>query len=479
MTKAALSVDRLDLFTSGMVNTRLTAERNFKWTVALSCLHIPLGVIIFGAGSLAMLHPAAVLCIGLYWALNKSYRLELTAFAMAYLVGAEVLWRMAQVPVFWEFGKYGSALIALVSLIRRGRFVVPGSPLVYFAVLVPGCVLTLLTVNLTDAQGIFSFQLSGPFFLVVACWYFSYCELDPVRLRQLFLAVALPLISVAIATLFFTVTNENIQFSGESNLATSGGFGPNQVSSMLGLGAFMSLASLLIFRNEPKLRIYYMLTAILFSAQSIMTFSRGGMYNAIGAIIVVALIEFRSPSIATRRIAPIVGLLLLFLVLVFPTMDAFTGGLLKDRFSDAETTGRTEIVEADIQLFLDNPMFGVGVGASYDLRAQFLDHKAMSHTEFSRLLAEHGMFGVAALFFLAYMMISRFREQRILLGKALVAGAAVWACLFMTNAAMRLAAPSFMLGLMYSTILEYGRAGRRTGQVAFNKTRVGPRIRTN
>jgi len=445
-------------------------SKNFLFLLLISIVHLPLGVLIYSAGPIAILHPIAAFSIGIYWALNKRYRLERVALAIAYLIGAEVLWRMAHVPVFWEFGKYGAAAIAIVALVRRGFLTIPKLPILYLAVLIPSCILTLAERDFSSAQASLSTQMSGPFFLAVACWFFSYCKFDQLKLRQLFLAVIVPLFSVAFATFLFTVANENIQFTGNSNFATSGGFGPNEVSAMLGLGVFLALACLLIFQNAAKYWFYLMIAAVLFLTQSVMTFSRGGIYNALGAIIIVTLVWFQRPSVAARRLAPIIGLVVLFLALVFPVFDNFTGGLLKERFEDTGTTNRTEIAESDVQLFLANPLLGVGVGSSYGMREDLLGHKAMTHTEFSRLLSEHGMFGVAALLLLACMLVLCFRKQQTVSGRAFVAGAAVWACLFMTNAAMRLAAPSFMLGLMYSTVLVRRKAPRKYRSDALDPT---------
>lgn len=473
MTRAGVSIANSDyLRRRVLTRTAKISQRESVWTVFLAVMHVPLGLLIFNVGSLAVLHPILAVCAGLYLALNRRYRLEQVGCAIAYIVGSEVLWRMAEVPVFWESGKYFSAAIALVALVNRGHFSIPGLPAAYFASLLPGCIITLSENQFSVAQAIFSTQMSGPFFLMVACWFFSNCELDSTRLRHLFLSVLFPILSVAFTTIFITVSTENIAFTGESNLATSGGFGPNQVSSVLGLGTFLSLLSLLIFRNDLKHQIYYLAAAGLFAAQSVMTFSRGGIYNALGAIFVVILILFRRPTVLAKRLVPIVGLLIVFLALIFPLLDNFTGGSLKERFEDTETTGRTDIVASDLQLFTDHPLFGVGVGASYSMREPILERKAMTHTEFSRLLSEHGMFGVISFFLLAYMILSRYRKQRTILGRALVAGAAVWACLFMTNAAMRLAAPSFFFGLTYSTVFEYGLFRRRDRQQTIRRDKA-------
>lgn len=428
------------------------SANNFRTLVLLSLAHLPLGVLIYFGGSLSLLHPLAVLIVGLYWAANPTYRLERVALAIAYLVGAEVLWRMAQVPVFWEFGKYGSSLIAIVALIRRNHYAIPKIPLAYFLLLIPATMLTFLQRDLASTQAILSTQMSGPFCLLIACWFFAHIEVSQPQLRRLLFALAVPLLSVAFATLFFTVTREEIQFTGESNFATSGGFGPNQVSSMLGLGAFAAVACLLLFQNSTRYRIYLTLAAIFFSAQSVLTFSRGGIYNAIGGIVVIALIELQRPSVAFRRLAPIVGLVIVFMALIFPVMNRFTGGQLLERFEDTGVSARTEIAESDVLLFWENPVFGVGVGEAYGLREAYLERKAMSHTEFSRLISEHGMFGLLALLLMVTMIFMCFKRQQTLMGRAFVLGAAAWCCLFMTNAGMRMAAPSFMWGLMFITI---------------------------
>lgn len=446
----------------GPVLLRKNNSKNFLFWVLTGAAHLPLGVLVYSAGPFAILHPIAVFLIGIYWAVNKRYRLERVAFAIAYLIGAEVLWRMAQVPVFWEFGKYGGAAIAITALATRGFLTIPKLPVTYLAVLIPASIITLTERDLSSAQAILSTQLSGPFFLVVACWFFSYCEFNEFTLRQLLFSVMVPLFSVAFATLFFTVSSADIQFNGESNFATSGGFGPNQVSAMLGLGAFVAIACLLVFQNASKYKVYLMVAAVLFAAQSVLTFSRGGIYNALGGVIAISLVTLQLPSVAARRVVPIIGLAMLFVAFVFPVLDNFTGGALKERFEDTGTSNRAEIAESDVQLFWENPLLGVGVGSSYAMREELLDHKAMTHTEFSRLLSEHGLFGIMALLLLACILVVCFIKQRTVLGRAFVAGAAVWSCLFMTNAAMRLAAPSFMLGLTYSMISISGQTQRKS-----------------
>lgn len=429
------------------------ADSKFKIPYLMVILHIPLGLLLYRSSALALLYPAAIFFIGLYYAVRKNVRLERVAYVAAYLVGAEVLWRMAQSLIYWEFGKYGTAAIMIVALFQRGYLKLPTLPLLYFVFLVPACLLTLMLNDLSEARSKLSFNMSGPLLLFISCWFFSHLKVNIFQLKRLFFLIALPIVSIAVTTLFHTVTIEDIQFTGESNFSTSGGFGPNQVSSILGLGVFVCLACYLLFKNSFRDTIWLGILCVLFATQSVMTFSRGGIYSAVGATLVVIILQMQNLNQGVKRLFPVVGIGLIFLLLIFPYLDDFTGGKLQERFDNTGTTNRTEIVESDLQLFLENPILGTGVGEAKAARAEFLDFKAASHTEFSRVISEHGLLGIFALITLALATIYNFKRQKSIMGKAFVVGVVVWSFLFMLNAGMRLAAPSFMWGLSFLTIL--------------------------
>jgi uncharacterized membrane protein len=431
----------------------LRMMKRYKIPLLLICLHIPLGLLLYSSGALALLHPLIVLAVGLLWAGRKNVPFEKVTYATAYLVGVEVLWRMARSPVFWEFGKYGAAAIMIVALVRRGHLKIPPLPLIYLGLLIPSCFLTFINNDFETARMMISSNMSGPIALFISCWYFSAIKMNWLQIRKTLIFISIPLISVAVATLFFTVTIENLTFGSESNTLTSGGFGPNQVSAMLGLGVFVCLTCLLLFNNDLKTMLYLGLGAVFFAAQSVMTFSRGGIYNAVGAALVVIVLQMRDLNKNIKKFLPLFAIGLLFLVIVFPYLDGFTGGKLQQRFRETSTTNRTEIVESDLELFLRNPFLGVGVGEAKSAREEFYGRQSSSHTEFTRLISEHGILGVFSLIALAFGTFYNFRRQRSGMGKALVAGTVVWGCLFMLNAGMRLAAPSFMWGMSFLTIL--------------------------
>ncbi len=429
--------------------------KEYRLILILALIHVPLGILIYSQGLLGIAHQVVIFGLAFYCAIQKEVKLEYVAITVAYIIGAEVLWRMAGVSIFWEEGKYGPIVIFALALLRRQFRQLPLFPILYIVALIPACVVTLSDriQSPETARSVLSSTMSGPLFLAVSCVFFANVVVTKAAIWRLLVAIALPLVSVAFATLFHTVSTEDIQFTGESNFATSGGFGPNQVSSMLGAGAFAALLLLIIFHNSFREKLVLGVVALFMAAQSVMTFSRGGIYAAIGATIAASIVLFREPRTAIKRLTPLVVASLIFLVLIFPFMDDVTAGSLSERFEDTKGTNRTEIVEADLDIFLENPVFGAGVGNAYGLRQQYIDRKAMSHTEFTRMLAEHGLFGAFALVMLIMIAITNTKRQRTMLGQAFVVGVVVWASLFMVNAGMRLGAPSFMWGLTFITIV--------------------------
>ncbi|MEP6900903.1 MAG: O-antigen ligase family protein [Actinomycetota bacterium] len=428
---------------------------DFKLPLLLILLHIPLGIILYNAGSLGLLHPLILFVIGMRHAILKDVKLERVAQIGAYLIGVEVLWRMAGTPIFWEFGKYATALIMITALVRRGLWKIPAFPIFYFILLLPACVITFVRNSFSEAESMMSSIMSGPFLLMIGCWFFANLQLNRQQIRKLLLAMIIPLMSVAVTTLFYTVTAAEIEFNGESNFATSGGFGPNQVSSMLGLGAFLCVACFLLFKNSFNYALFFGVLALLFTSQSVLTFSRGGMYNAVGGILLIIIFQMRDFKDGIKRLLPVIGITAVFLLVVFPYLDNFTEGALQDRFEDSDPTKRGDILITDFKIFADNPILGIGVGNAYQERAKYLDYKAMSHTEFGRVFSEHGIFGFVSLVAMLVMVIFNFRKQKSIFGKALVAGLIGWSVMFMLNAGMRLAAPSFIWGMSYLILVNF------------------------
>jgi O-antigen ligase len=152
-------------------------------------------------------------------------------------------------------------------------------------------------------------------------------------------------------------------------------------------------------------------------------------------------------------------LLLLFVYLIIPRLDQFTGGAITERFTDTGTTGRYEIVMKDLKLWQENFLLGVGPGRSSSLRDQQTglsgitargSDGAATHTEYSRLLAEHGFLGLLALLLLFAMFLGNFMGAKTSLAKGLTLAFMLWALAQMSHQGMRLAAISYFFALPFA-----------------------------
>jgi len=233
---------------------------------------------------------------------------------------------------------------------------------------------------------------------------------------------------------------------------TSGGFGPNQVSAALGLGSLAVFIYLLVEKRNWWLKALLFVAMVAMAAQSALTFSRTGLYNA-GISAVAATFYLARDGRARLKILGVI--VIGFLVanyLLLPKLDEFTSGTLLARFRNTSLTGRDTIIKADLQIWSDNPVFGVGPGHATTLRAESY-RESSAHTEFSRLVAEHGVFGFLAFLLLIFIGFQNLKRESTLHNKAVMVALTCWSFGFMMVTAMRLVAPATLLGLGAITLL--------------------------
>jgi O-antigen ligase len=414
--------------------------------VGLVVLHILLALLIRQSNILSFISLGLVMAFGTYIAMTTK-RFERVAYVIAYITGAEVLWRMTDGAVFWEIGKYGAVFLAAISLLRIERVKVPGLLLLYFILLLPAAILTGWDSTFGDTRQALSFYLSGPLAILGIGWFFASLNLSSKSLSRLLLFFLLPVIGIATLSLFGIISaGDQLVFNTESNFATSGGFGPNQVGSLLGLGALVAfLLSLLDEDGGGRRPIFLTLSFGLFFL-SLITFSRSGVVMFVASVAVVVVLLVRMKGKAARGYG-FVLLAVLAVVLVYPLVDEFTGGKLTDRYTEETTTGRTQLIEEDLSFWSENPIFGVGVGGLKDLRES---GGRAAHTEFTRVLGEHGLFGLTSLIVLGIALVSNFLRRGRDVFYLISAACICWGLLFMGGNAMRLVAPAFVLGLSFA-----------------------------
>ncbi|MEM6457295.1 MAG: O-antigen ligase family protein, partial [Acidobacteriota bacterium] len=414
-------------------------------------LHVALAFAMRAFGWVATVHALGCLAAGLMLLRRPRAVRGAMPVLIVYIAACELLWRGSAAPLlFYEFGKYSIILLLGLALLqdRRQQRRLDPLPALYFALLTP----SILVMPIFDRQAI-AFNLSGPLVLAVAMLYFRRRPIEPPQVRRILLAVLGPCAGLA-ALATFTSLNATAEQFYQHGKVGSGGFPPNQMSSMLGLGALA--AFLLIVRTSRRARItQLLLLAVLvwLLGQSALTLSRGGFWTAVagGLAATFFLLQQRDArSMVALRLALVAALGAL---LVYPFIDGLTGGTLGQRFQSFDTTGRADIMRGDLLAFEEQPLLGVGPGQASVYHARVF-RESSAHTEYTRLLAEHGLFGAAALLLLLSFCVRRALQRPTVVDQATVAALTVWSLLFMVHAAMRLAAPGLAFGLAAARLVQ-------------------------
>ena len=435
---------------------RQSTRASLQTLILLAGLHVPIGLLMDFSRAFATLHALAVVALGVRFATTPSRHAH-AVYVCGYLASCDVLWRMSGARIFWETGKYALILILGLVMLQRGvRDGLGRWAVLYFALLAPSSLLTIEYFGLSDdLRRALSFNLSGPLALAVAVICFSGWRGPLPDLSQLLRWMVLPVVSVFSIAAYSTLTAGFISFSLHANFVTSGGYGPNQVSAVLGVGALMALL-LGINTTQPPIRLAYLGMAAVFQLQSVLTFSRGGTFNVLIATVFLGL-HFIQHRRARQIFITILGITLVVgAVAILPRLNAWTSGMLTERFTSFDTTGRQNLAEADLQLFKEHPLVGVGPCLSQRLLSDLYKRNVAAHTEYTRLLAEHGMLGLLALIILLLIVSQAYSLAPTALSRGWVTCLAAWSMAEMAHSAMRIVAISFLFGL---ALLPFHRRG--------------------
>ncbi len=433
-----------------------------RWVLILLALAAQLAIALVSKNApvLGLAHAIAVIAVGLYAVARRN--ILLVTCLIGYLVGCEVLWRQVHTPLYYLFAPYAVILLsafAVISVIGRvGRDA--RLALLFIAVLLPSVITTLRTAG-GESRELIAFALSGPAALAAFVAFMSQMSATQEAYRRILwttLISAIGPLAIAASDVFSAVAEQGaIKFSDQSNFITSGGFGPVQVSAVLGLGVLIALL-LTLMEPDRICRGIAVVVAIAFAVQSLLTFSRGGMFSVAIAISALAISQANNRRVRRRVIAIVVVALALGYFFVVPFLTDFTGGAFEKRFSDTQSA-RTELAANDTQIFEKNIVFGVGPGMikyqrlGFDvckLRSDNCAQEASSHTEFTRMLGEHGLGGVMAI---AILLVLAFRAIRDAgRNRAYAVAFVAWAVAQMFYANMRVVAVPFSFGIAFLAV---------------------------
>jgi hypothetical protein len=249
-------------------------------------------------------------------------------------------------------------------------------------------------------------------------------------LLGIFRILILPLITVLVYITVETPSFDEVDFELGANFQTTGGFGSNQMSTVLGVGMLLLAMAIIIQKNLFGRYFMDVFFAGYFLFRGLLSFSRGGVLAAFLSFGVFFYFLKKSKilplyKIKMRKINVVkVFLIIAGFVLVFIIADNITNGALLNRYKgetnatlqgrrekslNSLTTGRWDIMVSDLRMWKDNPVWGVGGATSPVLRPKYGLGSIATHVEFSRILAEQGMFGfiiiILIMVFIPYFLL--------------------------------------------------------------------------
>jgi hypothetical protein len=240
----------------------------------------------------------------------------------------------------------------------------------------------------------------------------------------------------------------------QSNFETSGGFGPNQVATFLGLGMFIFFSRIILESRSKFLLILNLIIALNISYRGIVTFSRGGMITGFLMIVLLLLFLYFKSNFKGRVKLNYAFLVIILAMIITWSYSSFqTGGLINKRYANQDAagrakedqfTGRGDIAANEINTFLMNPVFGVGVGKGVEVREVETGTFVLSHDEITRMLAEHGSLGIMGLLILFVTPLVLYLQNKF--NMFILCFVAFW-FLTINHAAMRTAIPAFVYSL--------------------------------
>ncbi|TDE53920.1 O-antigen ligase family protein [Flavobacterium sp. GT3P67] len=434
----------------------------------LILFHVFIGVLVYVVPFTSKIYGYSIFIFGVYYIIKKQNRNNEALMAAAYVVGSEVFLRMTGGNPLYEISKYGVIVFLFMGMYFSG-FSKGATPYwLFLLLLVPSIVLTTFVLDFdTNIRKAIVFNISGPVCLGIASLYTYRRKIALDQINDIILSMGLPIIACMVYLTLYTPNVRDVIMSTQSNFETSGGYGPNQVATILGLGMFIFFSRVILESPTKLMLTINLIVALNITYRGMLTFSRGGMVTGFLMIVLLLLfLYFKSNYKGRVKLNYIIVFIALAMLASWSYTSFQTGGLIDKRYAnqdaqgrvkESQLTGREDIARDEIDMFLKNPIFGVGVGKGVEVRKSQTGTFVLSHDEITRMLAEHGSLGIMALLILFFTPLVLYLENKF--NMFMLCFVTFW---FFTinHAAMRTAAPAFVYSLSLLNV-QFGFAKRK------------------
>jgi hypothetical protein len=421
----------------------------------LILFHVAIGIMVYVLPFTAKLYGFSIFILGTYFVIKTQNKNHQALMVAAYITGSEVLLRMTGGNISYEFSKYGVMIFLFIGMYYSGLSKGATPYWLFLLLLIPSVVISTFVLDFdTNIRKTIAFNISGPVCLALASLYTYRRKIALEQVNSILLSAGLPIISCMVYLTLYTPNVRDVVTGTQSNFETSGGYGPNQVATFMGLGMFIFFSRIILESRSKFLLVINMIVALNITYRGMLTFSRGGMITGFMMIVLLLVfLYFKSNYRGKVKLNYIIVFVTLAMMATWSYTSFQTGGLIDKRYANQDAkgrakednfTGREDIAKNEIDLFLRNPIFGVGVGKGAEAREEETGVKVLSHDEITRMLAEHGTLGILGLLILFITPLVLYLENKF--NMFLLCFVAFW-FLTINHAAMRTAAPAFVYSL--------------------------------
>lgn len=421
----------------------------------LILVHAVIGLLMYNNAIVPKLYGYSIILGGIWYIINSRNQSNEVLYATAYIVGSEIILRMTDGNPVYEFSKFGVMIFILIGIYYQGISQNAVPYWLFLLLLIPSVLLTSVQLNYAiSLRKEISFNVSGPVCLGICALYTYNRKVTLEQVNNIILCIGLPIVSCVFYLTIFTPNIKDIITGTESNALASGGFGPNQVSTILGLGVFIFASRLLLLSNSLFQFSVNLLLTMYIAYRGFITFSRGGMITGFAMILILIVVSYLFIDKQRKlRMLGMIAFTLIAFIGAWTYSSEQTNGLIQKRYSNQDAagkvkedqlTGRGELASDEIETFLEYPIFGIGVGRNMEKRFERTGEVIASHNEITRMIAEHGSLGILGLMILFLTPLILYLDNKYNI--YLLCFLTFW-LLTINHAAMRLAAPAFIYSL--------------------------------
>ncbi|MBR9859446.1 hypothetical protein GYB22_01575 [bacterium] len=436
-------------------------------TLYMVLIFMVLGAVVSQTGKFVLIGVFHLLLLN-YFLANKADKRIILPNLLIMLVPFELFGRMVGANPFipWELGKYLGIPLLIHGMLTITSVKKGGIGLVVILLSIPGLLLAFTT---GAGFGDIVFNYMGIFNLGLCAIYFTNCKLTKGQIIQVYRTFIVVSCMVLIYIIIKTPDLSKIDFELGANFKVTGGFGSNQVATVLGtafgLGIFIWMVQYSLF----KIKILNLILPSIFLLWAVLSFSRGGVITSLIALLLIVFFTSKGKGLfKVRKIDPVLvfSLSIITVGLAYFANEVTQGQLFlryqgetygtyhanQEKDLSTLTTSRSDIFFSDLKVWQDNFWFGVGAGKSPEVRGSLGYDDQIAHVEVSRLLSEHGFLGLVIVLIILLIPVFRYFRVSGAFHKAFIIMCFTIAILTSMHSAMRTYTTPFFFGFAFVSL---------------------------